>query len=288
MQRLKRASGTFDDADVVHGEARNRLLGRLRLFGLTPRRVLDLGAATGKASVELAALYPEAQVVALDLSRDMVVRAWERCAPLERAAAVVGDAEQLPFADQSVDLIFANLLLPWCDPRAVFGESARALRDGGLLLFTSVGPDTLGEVRRAWSRVDDTVHVHGFTDMHDLGDLATRAGLAEPVMDVDRLQVTYRTLGGLVNDLRACGATNVAHGRRPQFTGRERWQAFAEQLEEGREKGRLSISVELIFGQAWGVGASRVARDGTVGISVADVTRNLRDRNTSTGGNGTS
>ena len=159
-------------------------------------------------------------------------------------------------------------------PGEVFREAARVLRDGGLLLFTTVGPDTLGEVREAWSEVDDGLHVHGFVDMHDLGDLATRSGLAEPVLDIDRLTVTYPDVDGLVSDLRACGATNVAHGRRSQLTGRSRWNAFRDRMESQRTEAGLSIGVELIFGQTWGTGSAK-PRSGSrsVSISVDEVTR---------------
>ena len=284
--RLRRASATFDDADAVHSEARARLLARLPLFKLDPRHIVDLGAATGKASPELAALYPDARILAVDLCRHMASRSMARCRRLDRAAAITGDAEHLPLRDGSIDLIFANLLLPWCDPGEVFREASRVLRNGGLLLFTTVGPDTLGEVRQAWSEVDDGLHVHGFADMHDLGDLANRAGLAEPVLDIDRLTVTYPDVGGLVSDLRACGATNVAHGRRSQLTGRSRWNAFRERLESQQTEAGLSIGVELIFGQAWGTGRTAAPGDGDqVGISLDEVTRRLRNRRSGGGEN---
>ena len=282
LKRFRRASATFDGADAVHSEARARMLARLPLFKLNPSCVLDLGAATGKASVDLAGMYPDARILATDLCRQMIERAAARCEQLRRVVAINGDAEKLPFADASIDLIFANLLLPWCDPREVFAETARVLRDGGLLLFTTVGPDTLQEIRLAWSEVDDGVHVHGFADMHDLGDLASRAGLGEPVMDVDRLQVTYTDFTTLVTDLRACGATNVAHGRNTGLTGRSRWQAFCDRLESQRTADRLSVSVELIFGQAWGGVSSRgrapEGGSGPIGISVEELTRDLRNR----------
>ena len=140
------------------------------LLGLNPRRVLDLGSATGKATAQLAARYPDARIVSVDLCGPMAERTRRRCRGLPSAMPVVGDAQRLPLGTDSMDLVFANLVLPWCDPRAVFAELARVLREGGLALFSSVGPDTLSEVRRAWAQVDRFVHVHGFVDMHDLGD----------------------------------------------------------------------------------------------------------------------
>ncbi|MED5536096.1 MAG: class I SAM-dependent methyltransferase [Pseudomonadota bacterium] len=276
LKRLAKASTTFDDSDTVHTEVRDRMLERLKFFRLAPRRVLDLGSATGKGTIELAALYPEAQIIAAELSHPMAAQTQKRCVDLNFTHTVVGNAEQLPFLENSIDLVFANLLLPWCDPQAMFGEISRVLCDGGLALFTTVGPDTLQEVRKAWAAVDEKVHVHGFVDMHDLGDLAARAGLIEPVMDIDRLRVDYGKFEQLVADLRACGATNVAFGRRVQLTGPRRWRAFCERLEAYRSKGTLSISVELIFGQAWGMTRSAVTDDGAVKVSVDELTRSLR------------
>ena len=276
MRGFDRAGATFDNADVVHSEARRRLLERLKLVRLEPACIVDLGSATGKGGAELAAAFPEARVVAIDRSLAMVERTQARCTSFAVATAVAGDAERLPLADNSADLIFANLLLPWCAPDIVFGEAARVLREGGLLTFTTVGPGTLAEVRRAWATIDDTIHVHGFIDMHDIGDLAARAGLTEPVMDVDTLEVTYRDTASLAADLRACGAANVAAGRRTTLTGRKRWSAFRDALEATRIDGRFAVTVELIFGQAWGGGAGRIDERGEAVISLEDMARQLR------------
>jgi malonyl-CoA O-methyltransferase len=276
-QRFERAAATFDGADAVHAEARKRLIERLGWFKLAPQWVLDVGTATGRASLELAQGFPDARVLGVDLSSAMIHRAQRRCAGLPAMTPIRADAERLPLAAATVDLVFANMVLPWCAPEALFGEAARVLRDGGLLLFATVGPDTLQEVRRAWSEVDDSIHVHGFIDMHDLGDLAARAGLAEPVMDVDRLQVTYRDVGSLVADLRACGAVNVAFGRRASLTGPGRWRAFHDRLMAFRMGGRLAITVELVFGQAWGAGSgSSMRRGGDVMVSVEELAGALR------------
>jgi malonyl-CoA O-methyltransferase len=248
------AAGTFDDACFVHDETRARLLARLDFVRLAPRTVVDLGCATGRSARALAERYRDACVVAVDSSAAMLRAARGPGAPF---AAVAADAERLPLRDGAVQLVCANLTLPWCDPRALFLEAARVLEPGGLLLFATLGPDSLQEVRRAWSGIDTQIHVHAAFDMHDLGDLAVAAGLAEPVMDVDRLEVTYAELGDLVRDLRACGAMNVAAGRRRGLTGAGRWRAFERRLNEQRRDGRFAVTMELVFGQAWGRGPAR-------------------------------
>jgi malonyl-CoA O-methyltransferase len=264
------------------------MLDRLPFFELKPRRVLDLGSATGKGTVELAALYPTAQVVAMELSTPMAGRTRSRCASLAGVTSLVGDAEQLPLLEDTVDLIFANLLLPWCDPQVVFQEAARVLCDGGLMVFATVGPDTFQEIRRAWTEIDEHVHVHGFMDMHDLGDIAGRAGLTEPVMDVDRLKLTYRRRERLFEDLKATGATNAAFGRRLQLTSPGRWQNFCAQLEAHRVEGQLSISIELIFGLVWGLSSSIKAYDKTVSIPIEEITQKLPSGRRSIDTDGTS
>jgi malonyl-CoA O-methyltransferase len=173
----------------------------------------------------------------------------------ERTSFVAADAEALPLRDGSVQLLFANLSLPFCRPDRMFSEAARVLEAGGLFVFSTVGPDTLQELRRAWAGIDDRIHVHAAFDMHDLGDLALHSGLAEPVLDVDRLDVTYASLAALVRELRDCGAVNSAAGRRRELTGRARWQAFEARLAADVPTGeRLHVTVELVLGQAWGRG----------------------------------
>jgi len=239
------------------------LLERLELFRLEPRIVLDLGAGVGLAVRPLATVFPSAQIIALDTSRAMLERVEDLAATSRRIQA---DAEALPCRDQSVDLVFANMLLPWAHPQRVLRECARVLRPGGLALLTTLGPDTLRELRSAWSTVDGFIHVHGYIDMHDLGDLTARAGLVEPVVDVDRLTLRYRGAAAVVADLRAAGAANSAVGRRPGLTGRGRWAEFERALASRDDPGAVEVSVELVFIQAWapdaGAGVPETAPDG--------------------------
>ncbi len=275
LGRFARSAPTFDSADVIHSEARSRMLERLPFFELKPRRVLDLGSATGKGTIELNALYPNAQILAIDLAAPMASINKNRCSSLDSVTSLVGDAEKLPLLDDTVDLIFANLILPWCDPQGLFQEAARVLCDGGLMLFSTVGPDTFQEIRRAWMGIDEHIHVHGFLDMHDLGDTAVRSGLTEPVMDIDRFQLTYQNREQLFEDLRATGATNMAFGRRTQLTSPGRWESFCGQLEACRVEGSLSISIELVFGLAWGLASSTKPNDKVVSIPIEDITEAL-------------
>lgn len=278
-RRFDRAAATFDGADALHAEARERLLERLVLLGAQPSTILDLGAATGSASAILAGRYPGASIIAADSSLSMAQRVRGKFADREKIVPMQCDAHALPCAEESVDLVFANLLLPWVLPDRVFGECVRVLRPGGLALFTTFGPDTLIELRRAWTAVDHGIHVHGFIDMHDIGDLALRAGLVEPVIDVDRLTISYRSTAALMAELQATGSANSAAGRREGLTGRTRFRAFETAFCEQAETGRPAVTVELVFLQAWGAGRRQAVprpADGVARIAAEDLARTAR------------
>src|SRR5438046_4212119 len=213
-------AGDFDSACFIHDTARERLLERLELVNFAPRAIVDLGCATGRGATALAARYVGARVLAVDASTGLL-RAT--VAHGGGVAAIGGVAERLPLRSHCIELLFANLVLPWCRPDTVFAEAARVLAPGGVLLFATLGPDSLAEIRRALAAADNGTHVHAAFDMHDLGDLAMRGGLAEPVLDVDRLTVTYAEPAALWRDLKAVAAGNVAGGRRRELTGRGRW-----------------------------------------------------------------
>lgn len=255
-QRFDRAAAGFDSADFVHSTTRNGLLARLAPMVVDATRVVDLGAATGAAAPLLAKRFRGAHVVAVDISSDMLRLAKKRRSWFARVSAVQADAHSLPFSDHSVDVVFSNLLLPWIDdPARVFAEIARVLRDNGLFLFSTLGPDSLDELREAWRGSDPDAHVRRFPDMHDIGDAAVRAGLCDPVLDVDRLLVTYRTTRALFADLSAVGARNSLQGRSRSLGGARRFREMASALDGSRSDGLLSLDLELVYGHCWGPGA---------------------------------
>jgi malonyl-CoA O-methyltransferase len=272
-----RAGATYDAAAVLQRAVRKVLLERLNLTALRPRIVLDAGAGTAHSSRALKRRYPAARVVALDSSLGMLRTASRQTSWLRPFFRVCADAERLPLKETSVDLILSNFMLPWCDPDMVFAEFRRVLAPRGFLSFTSLGPDTLRELRAAWAEVDRFTRVHLFTDMHDIGDALVRAGFVSPVLDVERYTLTYTDVRRLCEDLKAIGVRNATAGRLKGLTGPKKFAAMQAAYEMYRQNGRLPATYEVVFGQAWGpVAAPR----GTIGeenrISLEDVKRQLR------------
>ena len=216
------AAKRYDRHAVLQSTVRERLLERLDVIRIDPGRVLDVGAGTGAASRALAKKYRQAEVIGVDLAFEMLqVGRDRRLLRRARRQDVCADAEALPFTHASAELVFSNLTMQWCNELdAVMQECQRVLRPGGLLLFSTLGPDTLSELRASWAQVDDHTHVNVFIDMHDVGDALIRAGFGGPVMDVENITLTYATVEDLLRDLKAIGAHNVTAARARGLTGK--------------------------------------------------------------------
>jgi malonyl-CoA O-methyltransferase len=258
--RFERAALRYEAAAVLPREVGARMLDRLDLVRLEPERILDAGAGTGWVGRRLAARYPKAGVIELDLSLAMLRAGarrgswWRRLVGLgdtARRQPVCGDMEQLPLAAGSVQLICSNLALAWSSrPEVVLREFHRVLARGGLLMFTTFGPDTLRELRAALG-ADASAVVHPFLDMHDIGDALVNCGFAGPVMDMEHLVLTYPDLDALLAELRAVGGGCALKDRARGLRGRA-WRARLEaRYAELRIEGRLPATFEIVYGHGW-------------------------------------
>jgi malonyl-CoA O-methyltransferase len=231
-QAFERAAPRYDESAVLQREVGTRLVEHLDPIRIDPARIIDLGCGTGAAFEALARRYPRAELVGVDLARAMLERAaqrapwWKRALGAPRARLVCADAERLPLAGASVQLLFSNLALQWCRPGHVFLEAARVLSANGLFLFSTFGPDTLRELREAFRAADGGAHVHSFIDMRDL---------------------------------KGIGAHNALPERPRGLAGRGRWRTMTQHYESRRRNGALPATFEVIYGHAWKVPPRKIA-----------------------------
>jgi malonyl-CoA O-methyltransferase len=253
QESFNQSAAHYDEVAVLQREVGNRLLERLELVRLTPQTILDVGCGTGFTTTPLLKKYRKAQVIGLDIAFNMLMITRRRVPWFRTLHCVCGDAEALPLADDSCDLLLSNLTLQWCgDLDRVFQEFRRVLKPGGLLLASSFGPDTLFELRGAFARADALPHVSPFASIAQFGDALVHAGFLNPVLDRDEYVTGYADLPALMRELRAIGATNALRSRRHTLTGKARFAAAAAAYEaERRSDGMLPATWEVTTAMAW-------------------------------------
>lgn len=256
---MKRAFGNAADHYTQHARVQAEVAGRLleRLDGLkfAPKTIVDLGCGPGVQAKALSQRFGDARVVALDWTMPMLRRAGaERGWLRKRFERVAADASALPLAESSIDLLYSNLMLPWCDDLpALLNGFRRILKPGGLVLCSTFGPDTLTELRQAWRSVDEQPHVSPFADVQTIGDAMMRAGFGEPVLDTDWITTTYTKPRALLDELKAVGATYVGSDRRRGLTGPRKIRALLDAYETTRmDSGLYPATWEVVYASAWG------------------------------------
>jgi malonyl-CoA O-methyltransferase len=261
-RRARRGGG----GDFLLREVERRMLERLDVVKRVPATVLDAGCGLGHGAASLQQRYPGALVVGVDLAPQAAAAAaalhggrarrtlagrlqsWFGAGTRSAAAPLFAAADtlRLPLRDASVDLVWSNLAWHWfADPPAVLAEWYRAIRPDGLLMFSAFGVDTLRELRRLGATLPE------FPDMHDIGDAVAAAGFAEPVMDTERIAVTWSDPLALLAEVRALGG-NASRSRARGLHGRGRRRQWIEALETLRgPDGRIALSLEVAYGHAW-------------------------------------
>lgn len=268
-RNFARAASGYDAVAVLQREVASRMLERLDYVKIEPARVFDLGCGTGASLTALGERYRNAQVLGADVSEAMLGVGRGQSSRLRwllpflrgnKASLLAADAQALPLKTGTQSLIWSNLMLHWLEePQPALREMHRALDTGGLLMFSTFGPDTLKELRACFS--DGYEHTQRFTDMHDYGDMLLECGFSDPVMDAEILTMTYASVDDLFRDLRQNGAGCAMHARRRGLMGRSAWASACARYEALMKEGRLPATFEIVYGHAWKA-APRVTADG--------------------------
>jgi len=252
-QSFNRVASTYEQYANIQKIVGNELLERLQWLKIEPQQILDAGAGISQLTRNLSSQYQQANVYAVDIAPQMMIEFFKQVRTSNQFF-ICADAAQLPFADNSLDLIVSNLMLQWCnDIHAIFTEFKRTLKPDGALFFSTFGPDTLIELRYSWAKADNGSHVNQFVDMHDMGDTLIKVGLTNPVMDVDMFQFTYSEIKLLMQELKQIGAHNIMAGRQRGLMGKSKFQAMLMAYEQYRSpEGLLPVTYEVVYGHALG------------------------------------
>jgi len=269
---FSKAAVTYESVAFIQKEIAKRLCDRLELIQCQPQRILDLGAGTGFCTQLLAQRFPKAQIIALDLAEGMC-QFYRKHRSV--AHTLCADAQRLPIASNSFDLIVSSLLFHWLDdlPMALI-EIQRVLKSEGILLFSSLGPDTLLEIRHSWDSVDDCSHVLDFQDMHNIGDDLLAARFEDPVMDQERIVLTYKEITQCLRELKNSGATNLTQGRMHGLMSVAKFKQFMKNYESLRlPDGAFPATYEVIYGFAKGNSMAVADQNGEVRIPIEEIKR---------------
>jgi len=246
------AAASYDSAAALAREVGARMAARLDLVKITPRRVADIGCATGDGIRDLQARYAKALPLAVDYALPMLQATRQRTPLLQRLARrgprlLNADVRALPLAANSLGLVWSNLMLHWLvDPLPALKELHRVLEVNGLLSFATLGPDTLKELRVAAGKVGAGDTAKRFLDMHDLGDMLVAAGFGDPVMDMEIITLTYPTPRAFLADQRHLGVRDALLGRQGWRDWRRLFNAWPRDAEA-----RLPATFEIVHGHAW-------------------------------------
>lgn len=273
IHHCNRAAKTYDRVAILQQEIGKRMLQRLELIKLQPSTILDLGCGTGFFTPHLKKRFPKAHIIQFDIAINMLAVAKKNQGWFTKSSLICGAAEKLPIADQAIDLVFSNQMFCYSPQlEKVLSETKRILKPGGLLMFSTLGPDTLSELRYCWQQLDEYTHVHSFIDMHDIGDMLLHTRLIDPVMDIEYFTLTYPQAKILLEELKANGASNASKQQSPTLTGKVKLASCLEHYERFRDsEHRLPATFEVVYGHAWQ--PAIINTPGEVAISINTIKR---------------
>lgn len=271
-KNFSKAAKSYEQSAVVQRNVLHDLVDNLSYLNITPKRILDLGAGTGLGGRMLRKLFPKAEIILFDISLAMLRQTKKHQTFFSKNPCLVcGDIDRLPFLDRRFDLIFSSLSLHWChDQLTAFRTIHQCLSEGGLFVFSGLGPETVKEFRLSWQAVDPFQHVNEFNDIQWYGNSLIQAGFNDPVVTREIIQETFQTGMDAVQALRKIGVVNVNDERNKHLVSKTKFKSFLSAYESFRTNGVLPLSYEVFYGTAWAASASSASQS-EVHVSVPSV-----------------
>lgn len=269
----------------LHEEVAGRMVERLQWFRDPPASWLHWEPVIGglQAHRRLADSLPQAKPWVWLEDREALARLGD--GPVRRGWGGWPwgrrtDGLSLAGPDTPVGMLFANMVLHHvARPQTLLRQWHRHVEVGGFLMFSCLGPDSLAELRAVYAREGWPLPAHAHTDMHDWGDMLVHGGFAEPVMDMERMVLTFSSASALLEELRGLGR-NLSSSRFPGLRGtawRRRLEQAIEQHGARAEDGRLRLTFEIIYGHAFKAEPRRAKGD-SQSVSVDEMRAMLRTR----------
>lgn len=226
-----RAAANYDGAAILQQEVREHLINLLPLFA--PRTILDLGSGTGVLSAKLANLFPNANVSGIDIANNMIEfsRAnWKKITNLEFTCA---DADCLPCAKESIDLLISNLMLQWSiDIKITLSQLHWAIKPNGALLFSTLGDNSLYELKNAWGKIDDYMHVNDFLHKDKIVDYLSQLEFKNIQINTINYRYFFNSVYELMLQLKILGANSLQSKRRTGLYGKKTFSMLQKYYQE--------------------------------------------------------
>jgi malonyl-CoA O-methyltransferase len=248
LKSFNKAAKNYQQHAVLQKEVLSRLLERLADEkaldeDFSPHNVLDLGCGTGWAIPELLKQFELVNITALDFSENMLAQVSQN----KQVKTIQHDVHDLPFDNNTFDVVFANMLIHWCNEKEVFAECMRILKPGGIIIMSALGETSLVELKQAWLSVDKNAHVHDFPALHNLGDDLLNLGFKEVVVNAEIITLTYENIVDLMKDIKASGGHNVNENRNKGMMSRLQLESLSKAYDGFREDGRIPASYEVVY-----------------------------------------
>tara|TARA_Y100000817_G_scaffold300694_1_gene279983 strand:- start:143 stop:970 length:828 start_codon:yes stop_codon:yes gene_type:complete len=237
----------YDKFAKIQKLVAQRMIERLEIINITPKRILDLGCGTGILARLLKEKYKSCNVVSVDLSLRMLKICKEKKI---QSSLLCCDIEDLPLRKNSFDLIISSFTFHWCENIVkVLKDVEKCLDEKGIFFFSTLGPDSLIELKESFLAIDSMPHVNEFIDMHHYGDILSDLNFLDPVMDIENITLKFNNFFAAMNSIRKIGANTLAKQSSKSLNKSQVKDLILNYPQTPDSK--YPLSYEVIYGTAW-------------------------------------